>query len=102
MRKDVKLAFAVGAILISVLVVYVLVVPGGEKRPDKQAVTMDTTDKAQSPAPAPAAQDKPTEPAKPAETAPEAKSVEAAPTTKPTDPFAAASDKDKEDSWMLA
>ena len=44
MRKDVKLAFVVGGILISVLVVYVLVVPGGQKRPDQQAVTLDTTD----------------------------------------------------------
>ena len=43
MRKDVKLAFIVGGILISVLVVYVLVVPGGgQKKASNQPVPFDT------------------------------------------------------------
>src|SRR5581483_2043672 len=106
MRKDVKLAFAVGGILISVLIVYVLVVPGGEKRAaDKQTVTLDQGDKpapADKTAPAPEPE-KLADASKPAETATaDQKPAEAAPTTKPTDPFASAGDKDKEDAWMLA
>src|SRR3954470_607391 len=33
MRKDVKLGFAIGGVLLAVLIVYVLVVPGSEKTP---------------------------------------------------------------------
>jgi len=117
MRKDVKLAFAVGAILISVLIVYVPVVPGGDKRPDKQAVTLDQSDKPAPTVPQPAGTDKaasdnaasdkapldkPADAAKPAEVASDHKPADQSPTTKPTDPFAASTDKDKEDSWMLA
>ena len=40
MRKDVKLAFVIGGILIAVLVVYVLVVPG---KSANKPVTLDTT-----------------------------------------------------------
>jgi nucleoid-associated protein YgaU len=113
MSKDVKLAFVVGGILISVLVVYVLVVPGGQKRPDKQAVTLDTIDTKSAPTtpdqttPAPGG-DKSAD-AKPADSKPtdrsttdapeaDAKVADAGPTTKPTDPFAGTS----EDRWMLA
>jgi nucleoid-associated protein YgaU len=101
MRKDVKLAFAVGAILISVLIVYVLVVPGADKPRDKQAVTLDEKPQpAASQAPTATPTEKPAEVAKASETTPEQKPVDATPTTKPTDPFASASDS-KEDIWMM-
>jgi nucleoid-associated protein YgaU len=113
MRKDVKLAFAVGGILISVLIVYVMVVPGSDKRPDRQPVSLD--EKSQAAAPSdktapPAATDKSDKPAdapKPADTVASAstgdkdKAPDAAPTTKPTDPFASAGG-DKEDTWIMA
>ena len=112
MRKDVKLAFVVGGILISVLVVYVLVVPGGQKRPDKQAVTLDTTDAKPSqtntdPVAPPAITDKSAD-AKPADATPadakpadttDQKVADAGATTKPTDPFASGT---SEERWMLA
>ena len=110
MRKDVKLAFAVGGILISVLIVYVMVVPGGDKRSDRQPVSLEEksqqTVTTQTPV-SPAVTDKTTDAPKATEVASDQKPADAAaPTTKPTDPFASASDKtndkDKEDTWMLA
>src|SRR4051812_45970380 len=106
MRKDVKLAFAVGAVLISVLIVYVLLVPGG-KPTDRQAVNLDPGNGAGNTAksettPAPETNTNLVSNAKPAEAAPKTEvapneQTAAAPTTKPTDPFASAEDK-----WMLA
>lgn len=107
MRKDVKLAFVVGGILIAVLVVYVLLVPGKSDRP--APVTLETTpsrlDKLDQPAPATPEKaqkvaEKPAEPAKHTETAREEKKS-ADPTTKPTDPFASAGG-DETDKWTLA
>src|SRR5262245_38945702 len=37
MRKDVKLGFAIGGVLLAVLIVYVLVVPGSDNKPAPQA-----------------------------------------------------------------
>jgi nucleoid-associated protein YgaU len=126
MRKDVKLAFVVGGILISVLVVYVLVVPSGQKRSDRQAVTLDEArgdaispaavpgDKAALSASEKAADaktndvkptDAKTTDARPADQTAEKPAddkASAAPTTKPTDPFASASDKDNSELWMAA
>src|SRR5947208_10481032 len=101
MRKDVKLAFVVGGILIAVLVVYVLLVPGKSDRP--VPVTLDTTpSKLDQPAPTAPEKvaDKPAETPKATETArQEKKSGDA--TTKPTDPFASAGG-DATDKWTIA
>jgi nucleoid-associated protein YgaU len=112
MRKDAKLAFIVGGILISILVVYVLVVPGGQKKP--KAVTFDdggtnaklvshTTD-AKTPV-AEKQADKKVEEQKDEPKSDLAKNDppkdDTAPTTKPTDPFASAR-APEEDKWMLA
>jgi len=77
MRKDVKIGFAIGGVLLAVLVVYVLVISGGDKPEQVTLVTTDTqtpTDKA------PAA-----EPPKVVE-APKAVEPKPAPETN-TDPF---------------
>ncbi len=50
MRKDVKLGFAIGGVLLAVLIVYVLVISGGDKPAE---VTLSTPDSQQSPADAP-------------------------------------------------
>src|SRR5437660_4092799 len=97
MRKDVKLAFVVGGILISVLVVYVLLVPA---KPENKPVVLETgpakPDQASTP-------DKITGPAKPTGAKVADEKIAISPSTKPTDPFASKdSDKDKEDRWMLA
>src|SRR5205814_1414381 len=101
MRKDVKLAFVVGGILIAVLVVYVLLVPGKSDRP--KPVTLETTP-SKLDQPAPTAPEKVTEkraePAKHIETAREEKKSPE-PATKPTDPFASAGG-DETDKWTLA
>ena len=39
MRNDVKLGFAIGGVLLAVLIVYVLVVPGGSKTARQTRVT---------------------------------------------------------------
>jgi len=105
MRKDVKLAFVVGGILIAVLVVYVLLVPGKSDRP--APVTLETkpgnTDLPPLSAPEKTAEkpiEKPAEQAKHTETAREEKKS-ADPATKPTDPFASAGG-DETDKWTLA
>lgn len=105
MRKDVKLGFAIGGILFSVLIVYVLVISGGNNDVKPQQVALVTnetpakTDK--TPAPAPAAQqDRPRQrpnqrqqnasemAAKPDATAkPEVKDTKPEKTETPTDPF---------------
>ncbi len=106
MRKDVKIAFVVGGILIAVLVVYVMVVPAGSKNPANQPVTYDTgpqqkTGQTTTPPPtdntvANADTGKPT----PDKTTPD--KTDAEPTTKPAgDPFAS-SDGANGDKWILA
>ncbi|HMB96620.1 MAG TPA: LysM peptidoglycan-binding domain-containing protein, partial [Tepidisphaeraceae bacterium] len=97
MRKDVKLGLAIGGVLLAVVVVYVLVVSGGDKQPNP--VVLTTPDQ-------PSGGDKTTED----KTAPSANSdqsgdpfksapaVAAAPTTAPT-----ASDQPKpDDKWSAA
>src|SRR4051812_3639878 len=43
MRKDVKLGFAIGGVLLAVLIVYVLVISGGDNKPnDVSLVTSDS------------------------------------------------------------
>ena len=39
MRNDVKLGFAIGGVLLAVLIVYVLVVPGGSSQPKKMSTS---------------------------------------------------------------
>src|SRR5438034_4514671 len=101
MRKDVKLAFVVGGILIAVLVVYVLLVPGKTDRP--QPVTLDTTpSKLDQPGPSAPEKviEKPAETPKGTETARDTRKSGDA-TTKPTDPFASAGG-DATDKWTIA
>jgi hypothetical protein len=43
MRNDVKLGFAIGGVLLAVLIVYVLVVPGGGNQPKKISKGTDTS-----------------------------------------------------------
>lgn len=52
MRKEAKIGFAVGGVLLAVLVVYVLVISGGEDRPAADQVTLATSTEGQTPAPA--------------------------------------------------
>ena len=116
MRKDAKLAFIVGGILISILVVYVLVVPGGRKKP--KAVTFDdggaksasrlnetkppVTDKPADVKTDALKTDAPKSDAPKTDVAKnDTPKVENTPATKPTDPFASAKGAD-EDKWMLA
>ena len=98
MRKDVKLGFAIGGVLLAVVVVYVLVISGGDNK--SNPVTLNTGDGQTAPA------DKPAEDKTPA---PVATSTEQA-----TDPFkssapapavAPATDNDKpkaDDKWSAA
>ncbi|HEX3358098.1 MAG TPA: LysM peptidoglycan-binding domain-containing protein [Tepidisphaeraceae bacterium] len=105
MRKDVKIAFVVGGILIAVLVVYVMVVPAGQKNPANKAVSFDTGPQQKTEPTTPAPSESTSTVANSAETAktepaPAAK-PDAAPTTKPSDPFAS-NDSSNGDKWMLA
>lgn len=124
MRKDVKLGFAIGGVLFSVLIVYVLVISGGTNDTKPQQVTLVTnetpakTDK--TPAPAAGQQDrarqqnnrrqqnaadatakpadaKDTKPTKPETTPTDPfKQLAAAPATKPTEAASTA------DQWAAA
>ena len=42
MRKDAKIGFAIGGVLLAVLTVYVLVVPSHKKSPTRESVTLTT------------------------------------------------------------
>jgi nucleoid-associated protein YgaU len=99
MRKDVKLGFAIGGVLLAVLVVYVLVVSGSD--PGSEPVSLATGESAlqpspdnKTPDPAPAI----TEPA-PAEVAsrgPATVPSEPSAGARPTDPFAPVASADAE------
>jgi nucleoid-associated protein YgaU len=101
MRKDVKIAFVVGGILIAVLVVYVMVVPAGQKNPANKPVSLDTGPQQKVEPPATPAPGDTTTVANADTSKTPADKTDAQPTTKPADPFAS-SDSSNGDKWILA
>ncbi len=100
MRKDVKIAFVVGGILIAVLVVYVMVVPAGQKNPANKPVSLDTGPQQKVEPPAAPSDTSTVANADTSKTPPD--KTDAEPTTKPAgDPFVN-NDSSNGDKWILA
>ena len=90
MRKDVKLGFAIGGVLLAVVIVYVLVVSGGDNKTTQVALTTQDTSSAGDKSAPPAAET--TDPFKSTPTV-------AAPTTAPANESAKSPSDDK---WAAA